>query len=127
MSRVATFSSTAYDWTFVSCDVYRLVVPKMQHTLRRNVSRGVKVMAKVGRAFTLDMETIKLIEVYTHSGETSRSALVNDAIKWHIRGDFVELMEDHKKLKEQYNRVCNELYGAKSPSTPWWKRLLGLN
>lgn len=84
-------------------------------------------MAKVGRAFTLDMETIKLIEVYTHSGETSRSALVNDAIKWYIRGDFVELMEDHKKLKEQYNRVCNELYGAKSPSTPWWKRLLGLN
>ena len=84
-------------------------------------------MAKVGRAFTLDMETIKLIEVYTHSGETSRSALVNDAIKWYIRGDFVELMEGHKKLKENYQRVCNELYGDKSPSTPWWKRLLGLN
>lgn len=84
-------------------------------------------MAKVNKTYSLDIETIRLIEVYTHSGETSRSSLVNDAIKWYIRGDFVELMEDHKKLKEQYNRVCNELYGSKSPTTPWWKRLLGLN
>ena len=82
-------------------------------------------MAKVNKAYSLDMETIRLIEVYTHSGETSRSALVNDAIKWYIRGDFVELMEDHKKLKEQYDRVCNELYGKKPPSKVWWKSLLG--
>jgi hypothetical protein len=97
-------------------------------TAWKNTSRGVKVMAKVGRAFTLDMETIKLIEVYTHSGETSRSALVNEAIKWYIRGDFVELMEDHKKLKENYQRVCNELYGVhdKQVSKSWWRRLLGL-
>jgi hypothetical protein len=46
-------------------------------------------MAKVGRAFTLDMETIKLIEVYTHSGETSRSALVNEAIKFQNLGGAV--------------------------------------
>jgi hypothetical protein len=84
-------------------------------------------MAKVNKAYSLDMETIRLIEVYTHSGETSRSSLVNDAIKWYIRGDFVELMEDHKKLKEQYNRVCNELYGNKPVQQSWWRRLLGLN
>jgi len=84
-------------------------------------------MAKVNKAYSLDMETIKLIEVYTHGGENSRSALVNNAIKWYIRGDMAELVEDHKKLLENYNRVCNELYGDKSPSSPWWKRLLGLN
>lgn len=82
-------------------------------------------MAKVNKAYSLDMETIRLIEVYTHNGETSRSSLVNNAIKWYIRGDFVELMEDHKKLKEQYNRVCNELYGETNQIS-WWKRLLGL-
>tara|TARA_R100001163_G_C5060146_1_gene196906 strand:- start:1248 stop:1514 length:267 start_codon:yes stop_codon:yes gene_type:complete len=88
----------------------------------------VKVMAKVNKAYSLDMETIKLIEVYTHNGETSRSALVNDAIKWYIRGDFVELMEDHKKLKENYQRVCNELYADHDNKVPksWWRRLLGL-
>jgi hypothetical protein len=84
-------------------------------------------MSKAGRTYTLDIETIQLIEVYTHRGETSRSALVNEAIKWYIRGDFAELMEDHKKLKENYQRVCNELYGDKAPAKVWWKRLLGLN
>ena len=82
-------------------------------------------MAKVNKAYSLDMETIRLLEVYTHSGETSRSALVNDAIKWYIRGDFVELMEDHRKLKEQYDRVCHQLYGETNQNS-WWKRLLGL-
>ena len=82
-------------------------------------------MAKVNKAYSLDMETIRLIEVYTHNGETSRSSLVNDAIKWYILGDFVELMEDHKKLKEQFNKVCNELYGETNQIS-WWKRLLGL-
>ena len=84
-------------------------------------------MAKVNKAYSLDMETIRLIEVYTHNGETSRSSLVNDAIKWYIRGVFVELMEDHRKLKENYQRVCNELYGNKPAQVPWWKKLLGLN
>ena len=84
-------------------------------------------MAKVGRTYTLDIDTIQMIERYTHGGENSRSALVNNAIKWYIRGDFVELIEDHKKLKEQYDRVCNELYGDKPVSKSWWRRLLGLN
>ena len=84
-------------------------------------------MAKVNKAYSLDIETIKLIEVYTHGGENSRSALVNNAIKWYIRGDMAQLVEDHKSLLENYNRVCTELYGDKSPDTPWWKRLLGLN
>ena len=84
-------------------------------------------MAKVNKAYSLDIETIKLIEVYTHGGENSRSALVNNAIKWYIRGDMAELVEDHKRLLENYNRVCKELYGDKPAQQSWWRRLLGLN
>ena len=84
-------------------------------------------MAKVNKAYSLDIETIKLIEVYTHGGENSRSALVNNAIKWYIRGDFHELLEENKNLQENYNKLYNKIYGDQSPSTPWWKRLLGLN
>jgi formyltetrahydrofolate synthetase len=102
--------------------VFRRSSDEWKHT-----SRGVKVMAKVNKAYSLDMETINMVEVYTHRGETSRSALVNEAIKWYIRGDFAELMDNHKQLKQKYDSLCNEVYGAKLPSTPWWKRLLGLN
>jgi hypothetical protein len=84
-------------------------------------------MAKVNKAYSLDIETIKMIEVFTHGGITSRSALVNSAIKWYISGDYAELVEDHNKLKEQYNRVCKELYGNQDHSKSWWRRLLGLN
>ena len=84
------------------------------------------MMAKVNKAYSLDIETIKMIEHYTHGGENSRSALVNNAIKWYIRGDIHELLERHKELKANYNRVCNELDGDKVDQLVWWKRLLGL-
>lgn len=84
-------------------------------------------MAKVNKAYSLDIETIKMIEVSTHGGQNSRSALVNNAIKWYVRGDIHELLEQHEQLKENYNRVCNELYGDKPVQTSWWRRLLGLN
>ena len=83
-------------------------------------------MAKVNKAYSLDIETIKMIESYTHGGQNSRSALVNNAIKWYIRGDIHELQQQHEELKENYNRVCNELYGDKPDILPWWKRLTGL-
>ncbi len=84
-------------------------------------------MAKVNKAYSLDIETIKMIERYTHGGITSRSSLVNEAIKWYIRGDIHELQEQHKQLLENYNRVCHELYGEKPDQKSWWRRLLGLN
>ena len=84
-------------------------------------------MAKANRAYSLDIETILMIERYTHGGENSRSALVNNAIKWYIRGDIHELLEQHEQLKANYNRVCKELYGDKPVSKRWWQRLLGLN
>ena len=96
----------------------------MQPAARR---LGVKVMAKVNKAYSLDMDTIQMIEHYTHGGENSRSALVNNAIKWYIRGDIHELQQQHEQLKENYNRVCNELYGDKPVQVSWWRRLLGLN
>ena len=83
-------------------------------------------MAKVNKAYSLDMDTITMVEVYTHEGETSRSALVNEAIKWYIRGDIHELMADHKQLKANYLRVCKELYGDKPKKRAWWKRLTGI-
>ena len=76
----------------------------------------LKVMAKVNKAYSLDMDTIQMIEHYTHGGENSRSALVNNAIKWYIRGDIHELQQQHEQLKANYNRVCNELYGDETSS-----------
>tara|TARA_Y100001937_G_scaffold98428_1_gene134278 strand:- start:254 stop:508 length:255 start_codon:yes stop_codon:yes gene_type:complete len=84
-------------------------------------------MAKVNKAYSLDIDTIQMIEHYTHGGENSRSALVNNAIKWYIRGDIHELLEQHKQLKANYNRVCKELYGDNTDVVVWWRRLLGLN
>ena len=84
-------------------------------------------MAKVNKAYSLDIETIKMIEHYTHGGENSRSALVNEAIKWYIRGDVGELVESHKTLLANYTRVCKQLHGDKPVQQSWWRRLLGLN
>lgn len=81
---------------------------------------------KVNKAYSLDLETIQMIESYTHGGQNSRSALVNNAIKWYIRGDIHELQQAHEELKRNYNRVCNELYGEKPEHKSWWKRLLGI-
>ncbi len=85
-------------------------------------------MAKVNKAYSLDIETIKMIEHYTHGGVNSRSALVNNAIKWYIRGDIHELLEQNKKLEEQWKVLYHKLYGDKNPGRKsWWRRLLGLN
>ena len=84
-------------------------------------------MAKVNKAYSLDIDTIQMIEHYTHGGENSRSALVNNAIKWYIRGDIAELVEDHKALREKFNRLLRDVQGDKPVTMSWWRRLLGLN
>ena len=83
-------------------------------------------MVKVNKTYSLDIETIKMIEHYTHGGENSRSALVNNAIKWYIRGDIHELLEEKKSLEKQWKEMYHKLHGDKSVQRAWWKSLLGL-
>ena len=82
---------------------------------------------KVNKAYSLDIETIKMIEDYTHGGVTSRSALVNDAIKWYIKGDVIELVEANKQLQERFGEAMRKLNPAKRQHLrSWWKKLLGI-
>ena len=80
-------------------------------------------MAKVNKAYSLDYETIQLIEEYTHNGQNSRSALVNNAIKWYLRGDVIELVEElefNKKILKDM-KIARE---SRNPNLSWWRRLL---
>ena len=86
-------------------------------------------MAKVNKAYSLDIETIKLIEDYTHGGINSRSALVNNAIKWYIRGDIDELVQElefNKKILKDMKVAREAKLKTKNVQLVWWKRLLGL-
>ena len=82
-------------------------------------------MAKVGRTYTLDIETIQLIEEYTNGGQNSRSRLVNNAIRWYLSGDgksIAELQEEILFLQKIIaDRKPTE---SESPSPSWWRRLL---
>ena len=86
-------------------------------------------MAKANKTYSLDFETIKMIEDYTHGGINSRSALVNNAIKWYIRGDIDELvaeLEFNKKILRDM-KIARETRNQISTTTrSWWRRLLGL-
>ena len=98
----------------------------MQPTIDR---LGVKVMAKVNKTYSLDIETIQLIENYTHGGINSRSALVNNAIKWYIRGDIDELVQElefNKKILKDMKVARETKKEYKTNQLVWWKRLLGL-
>lgn len=82
---------------------------------------------KVNKAYSLDLETIQLIEEYTHHGTNSRSALVNDAIKWYIRGDVIELVEANKQLQSRFAEAMRKINPTgNSHQRRWWKRLLGI-
>ena len=82
-------------------------------------------MAKVNKAYSLDIETIQLIEEYTNGGQNSRSRLVNNAIRWYLSGDgqtIADLQDEIVILKQIIaDRRPTESEGT-SPS--WWRRLL---
>ena len=82
-------------------------------------------MAKVNKAYSLDIETIQLIEEYTNGGQNSRSRLVNNAIRWYLSGDgqtIADLQDEIVLLKKIISdRKPTESDGT-SPS--WWRRLL---
>ena len=93
---------------------------------------------KVGKAYTLDVEVVQMLERYCAASETwdkrrSRSKVVNDAIRWFLTGDMADRIHSHEALQERYREVCIELaqYRERSPreidNRSWWRRLLGLN
>ena len=93
---------------------------------------------KVGKAYTLDVEVVQMLERYCAASETwdkrkSRSKVVNDAIRWFLTGDVADRIHSHEALQQRYREVCIELSQYKDRSTveidnrSWWRRLLGLN
>tara|TARA_Y100000401_G_C8263409_1_gene194506 strand:- start:213 stop:524 length:312 start_codon:yes stop_codon:yes gene_type:complete len=101
----------------------------------------VKVMAKVNKAFSIDPETFMMLDRYCAASETwdkrrSRSAIVNEAIRWYLQGDNADMItQSHKELLENYQRVCQEntqlreritVYPPIGGPRSWWKKILGL-
>ena len=82
-------------------------------------------MAKVNKAYSLDIETIQLIEEYTNGGQNSRSRLVNNAIRWYLSGDgqtIAELQEEILFLKKII--ADKKPTGSERTNLSWWRRLL---
>ena len=82
-------------------------------------------MAKVNKAYSLDIETIQLIEEYTNGGQNSRSRLVNNAIRWYLSGDgqtIADLQDEIVILKQ----IISDRRPMESEQTnlSWWRRLL---
>ena len=86
-------------------------------------------MTKVGRTYTIDIETVMLIEEYTNRGQNSRSRLVNNAIRWYLSGDGQTLAELQEEILFLKKIIADrkEVPVAKRGAGVWWKRLLGLN
>ena len=100
-------------------------------------------MAKVNKAFSIDPETFLMLDRYCAASETwdkrrSRSAVVNEAIRWYLQGDNADMItESHRDLLERYKLKCIEVEdlvfeNAKLHEQPisftsksWWRRLLG--
>ena len=98
-------------------------------------------MAKVNKAFSLDSEVFVLLDRYCASHEEigskrkSRSAVVNNAIRWYL-GDTADLVNQRDALQKalrERNKQLDQLKnqsGSKelrNPGLSWWRRLLGLN
>ena len=82
-------------------------------------------MTRVGRTYTLSLETIQLIEEYTNSGQNSRSRLVDNAIRWYLSGDGkreADLQEEILFLQ----KIIADRKPTESERTDlsWWRRLL---
>ena len=102
-------------------------------------------MSKVNKAFSLDPEVFVLLDRYCASHEEigskrkSRSAVVNNAIRWYL-GDTADLVSQRdalqKALKERNKQlddvqrsfkrmlVEEEIKESRSLGLSWWRRLL---
>ena len=102
-------------------------------------------MAKVNKAFSLDPEVFVLLDRYCASHEEigskrkSRSAVVNNAIRWYL-GDTADLVSQRdalqKALRERNKQlddvqrsfkrmlVEQDIKESKNQGLSWWRRLL---
>ena len=99
-------------------------------------------MSKVNKAFSLDPEVFILLDRYCRSHEEigskrkSRSAVVNNAIRWYL-GDTADLVNQRdalqKALRERNKQLDDlnnsleedqETKGTGRRDRPWWLRLL---
>lgn len=85
-------------------------------------------MAKVNKAYSLDLETIQLIEEYTNGGQNSRSRLVNNAVKWYLSGDGKREADLQEEILFLQKVIADraKVPVAKRGTIVWWKRLLAL-
>ena len=81
---------------------------------------------KVIKSYSLDLQTVQMIENNTNGGVNSRSKLVDDAIKWYISGNVKELVDNNEALMEAVKRANQAIDAPKQNSKPWWKLILGL-
>ena len=81
---------------------------------------------KVIKSYSLDLQTVQMIENNTNGGINSRSKLVNDAVKWYVSGNVKELVDNNEALMEAVKRANQAIDAPKPKSKPWWKLILGL-
>ena len=82
-------------------------------------------MAKVNKAYSLDIETIQLIEEHTHHGQTSRSRLVNNAIRWYLSGDGETVADLQEEILILQKIIADRRPKESERTSPsWWCRLL---
>lgn len=82
-------------------------------------------MAKVNKAYSLDIETIQLIEEHTNHGQNSRSRLVNNAIRWYLSGDGETVADLQEEILILQKIIADRRPTESEQTSPsWWRRLL---
>lgn len=89
-------------------------------------------MSKVIKAYSLDLETVNILENYCSASDNwdrriSRSKVVNDSIRWFITGDVAELVHGNEMLQKKFSEAMIEKHDSmdsKPTNRPWWRRLL---
>ncbi len=86
-------------------------------------------MAKVIKSFSLNLETVRLLEDYCAASDNwnttiSRSKVVNDAIRWYITGDVAELVQNNEKLQKRFASVMIAR-DSPTPKRSWWRQIFG--
>ena len=82
-------------------------------------------MTRVGRTYTLSLETIQLIEEYTNGGQNSRSRLVDNAIRWYLSGDGKREADLQEEILFLQKIIADRKpMESETPSLSWWRRLL---
>jgi len=89
-------------------------------------------MSKVNKAYSLDLETVRLLEQYCAAYDNwektiSRSKVVNDAIRWFITGNVAELVHNNEQLQERFASAMKKQQNQNPRARrSWWRQLLGV-